>query len=72
MMKLADGAYRSRKNEMQTTQTRRKIVTLSEYIEFWKLSWDYMSGSRREFWFGLPRATMRYRAMIIADKKEIR
>ena len=46
-------------------------MTLSEYIEFLKNSWDYMKGSRKDFWFGLPRATMKFRRIKIKEKKEL-
>ena len=45
-------------------------MSLTEYIEFWMASWDYMKGSRWDFWVGLPRATLTYRKDVIKAKKD--
>ena len=44
-------------------------MQIKDYIWFWKTSWSYMKGSRREFWFGLIKATYNYRKAFIEDKK---
>ena len=44
-------------------------MTLSEYIDFWMISWDYMKGSRKDFWLGLPKATWNYRKATLKDKE---
>ncbi len=46
-------------------------MKLHDYIWFWRTSWSYMSGSRIEFWLGLPRATMGYRKAFIQDKADM-
>ena len=44
-------------------------MKFGEYLWFWRMSWDYMKGSRRDFWFGLPKATYEYRKSIVDSKK---
>ena len=44
-------------------------MTLSDYLWFWKMSWDYMAGDRWRFWKGIIPATIQYRKDILKEMK---
>ncbi len=47
-------------------------MTLDEYLQFWKISWSYMNGSRIEFWTNIIPVTYLYRKIIIKEKKMLK
>jgi hypothetical protein len=44
-------------------------MNFKDYIWFWRTSWHYMEGSRKEFWIRIIPVTFKYRKSVLEDKK---